>query len=72
MVGEVLAPDRSDPAALGAELRAQFGDHWRAVLDDLERAGLPATLAGIAAMDAPMTRPRRGACPTSRAPRPPC
>ncbi len=53
MAAGFTAAERPEPAALGAELRARFGDHWRPVLEDLERAGLPEGLAAIAAMGRP-------------------
>lgn len=53
MAAGSTAAERPDPAALGAELRARFGDYWGPVLADLERAGLPEGLAAIAAMRRP-------------------
>lgn len=56
MVAEFTAAERPNPAVLGADLRARFGETWRPALEDLTRAGLPKGMAAIAAMERPDQR----------------
>ena len=48
--------ETSDPVALGAEIRARYGELGPIVLQDLVRAGLPPSMSVIAAMHRPEQR----------------